>query len=95
MKIRVEREKIEEQGKARAVDLVETLSDDAISQNPVFAARYFLRSLEWRKMYSIPMFTRIKTSEIEIIISFLELTFDSDKFSFSYLKDDFFIKYNV
>jgi len=72
MKIRVEREKIEEQGKARAVDLVETLSDDAISQNPVFAARYFLRSLEWRKMYSIPMFTRVKTSEIEIIISFLE-----------------------
>ena len=72
MKIRVEREKIEEQGKARAVDIVETLTDEAIEQNPVFAARYFLRSLEWRKMYSIPMFTRVKSSEIEIIVSFLE-----------------------
>lgn len=72
MKIRVEREKIEEQGKARAVDIVETLGDDAISQNPVFAARYFLRNLEWRKMYSIPMFTRIRIPEVEIIVSFME-----------------------
>ena len=72
MKVKVEREKIEEQGKARAVDLVDSLTDDAIGQNPVFAARYFLRSLDWRKMYSIPMFTRIKVSEIEIIISFME-----------------------
>ena len=72
MKIKVEREKIEEQGKARAVDLVESLSDESISENPVFAARYFLRSLEWRKMYSVPMFTRVKVSEIEIIISFME-----------------------
>ncbi|HNA78140.1 MAG TPA: hypothetical protein PKY99_01735, partial [Turneriella sp.] len=77
MKIRVEREKIEEQGRARAVDLVEDMTDDTISQNPVFAARYFLRSLEWRKMYSIPMFTRVKPSEIEIIISFLEKMYKS------------------
>lgn len=75
VKIKIEREKIEEQGKARAVDLVESLNDEAIEQNPVFAARYFLRSLEWRKMYSIPMFTRVKPAEIDIIISFLEKMF--------------------
>ena len=72
MKIKVEREKIEEQGKARAVDLVENFTDDAIGQNAVFAARYFLRSLDWRRMYSIPMFARVKVSELEIIISFME-----------------------
>jgi hypothetical protein len=53
------------------------MTDDAISQNPVFAARYFLRSLDWRKMYSIPMFSRIKMSEVEIIISFLEKMYKS------------------
>lgn len=72
MKVKVEREKIEEKGRARAVDLVENLNDTSIAQNPVFAARYFLRSLDWRKMYSIPMFARLKPSEIEIIIAFLE-----------------------
>lgn len=77
MKIKVEREKIEEQGKARAVDLVETLGDDSISQNPVFAARYFLRNLDWRKMYSIPMFTRVKIAEVEIIVSFMEKMYKS------------------
>lgn len=77
MKIPIERERIAEQGRARAVDLVENLTDDAISQNPVFAARYFLRTLDWRKMYSIPMFARIKPSEVEIIISFLEKMYKS------------------
>lgn len=72
MKIKVEREKVEEEGRARAVDLVESFTDESISQNPVFAARYFLRSLDWRKMYSIPMFSRVKTSEVDIIVAFLE-----------------------
>jgi hypothetical protein len=77
MKIRVEREKIEEQGRSRAVDLVENMTDDLISQNPVFAARYFLRNLDWRKMYSIPMYARVKMSEVEIILSFLEKMYKS------------------
>lgn len=72
MKVKVEREKIEEQGRSRAVDLVEEFADSLIAQNPVFAARYFLRTLEWRRMYSIPMFARLKPTEVEIIISFLE-----------------------
>lgn len=72
IKVRVEREKIEEQGRARAVDLVKEMTDEAIGQNPVFAARYFLRTLEWRKMYSIPMFARLKPSEVDVVISFLE-----------------------
>jgi len=77
MKVKVERERIEEQGKSRAVDLVEAMNDESISQNAVFAARYFLRNLEWRKMYSIPMFTRIKVSEVEIITSFMEKMYKS------------------
>ncbi|HRP69207.1 MAG TPA: hypothetical protein PLY93_06725 [Turneriella sp.] len=72
MKIRVEREKVEEEGRGRASDLVENFTDNLISQNPVFAARYFLRNLDWRKMYSIPMYSRLKSTEIEIIISFIE-----------------------
>jgi hypothetical protein len=77
VKIKVEREKIEGQGKARAVDLVESFTEDSIAQNPVFAARYFLRSLDWRKMYSIPMFTQVKSTEVEIIISFMEKMYKS------------------
>ncbi len=77
MKVRIEREKVERGEKARAVDIVETLQDDAISQNPVFAARYFLRNLEWRKMYSIPLFTRIRLPEVEIILSFMEKMYKS------------------
>ncbi len=71
-KVRVERERVEEDGRARAVDLVEKLNDNLIAQNPIFAVRYFLRNLDWRKVYSIPMYTRLKTSEIDIVISFLE-----------------------
>ncbi|MCX7632270.1 MAG: hypothetical protein N2Z22_02925 [Turneriella sp.] len=72
MKVRSEREKVEEQGRSRAVDLVKDLPDEAIAQNPVFAARYFLRLLDWRRMYTIPMFARLKPSEVEMILSFLE-----------------------
>jgi len=70
--IKIDREKIEESGRSRAVDLVDNFADESISQNPVFAARYFLRGLEWRKMYSIPMFAKVKAAEVDIILGFIE-----------------------
>lgn len=58
---------------ARAVDYVIDDDADFVSKDPVFAARVFLRRLEFSSMRSLPLMAMINQGEIDKIITFLSL----------------------
>lgn len=56
----------------RAVDFVEREEAFLLAQNPVFAARVYLRKTEWRRMFSLPLFGRLLPEEVNTILTFLD-----------------------
>lgn len=40
--------------------------------NPVFAARVFLRKLDWNRMYALPLYGKIRYEDMRLIISFVQ-----------------------
>lgn len=57
--------------KKRAVDLIDTEESLLLAQNPVFAARVYLRRLDWKKMFSLPLYGVIQEEDTQNILSFL------------------------
>ncbi|GEM_PF-2077376 len=56
----------------RAADVVPGADVVQYAQNPVFAARVFLRQLDWSRIYSLPLYGRIRVEEVAIILGFVQ-----------------------
>lgn len=56
----------------RAIDLVERSEAKLFAQNPVFAARVYLRQLDWKRLFSLPLYGKMEMPEIESILEFLK-----------------------
>lgn len=61
----------------RAVDYMHRDEARTLGQNPVFAARVYLRQLEWKKMFTLPVYSQISSADIEAVLSFLEVMLKS------------------
>ncbi|MCS6985809.1 MAG: hypothetical protein NZM25_11875 [Leptospiraceae bacterium] len=57
--------------KKRAVDLLDNEEALLLAQNPVFAARVYLRRLEWKRMFTLPLFGLLDEEALQAITSFL------------------------
>lgn len=60
-------------GTVRATDLLKSGNIENLSQNPVFAARVYLRQTDWDKLYDLPVNSKLHFSEVENILTFLRL----------------------
>ncbi len=56
----------------RAADFVPGADVVQYAQNPVFAARVFLRQLDWNRIYSLPLYGRVRVEEVGIILDFVQ-----------------------
>ncbi|MCS7205073.1 MAG: hypothetical protein NZ853_05205 [Leptospiraceae bacterium] len=63
--------------KQRMTDIVEIKGIDFALKNPVYSARYFLRRLEWDRMYEIPIKVSCKNDEVEMILAFIQLMIEN------------------
>ncbi len=63
----------------RITDIASKLGTEILSKNLVYSARYYLRNLDFKKMYELPFHFYIKKEEIEIVITFLELMIKNEQ----------------
>ncbi len=68
---------LEEMQNYRLTDVVNRVGYDIISKNPVYAARFYLRMLDFKNMYELPLKIPCTTEEIQMILSFLDLMIEN------------------
>lgn len=59
--------------KMRVTDIANEKEVKLLSRNPVFAARIYLRQMEWEKIKSLPFYFLLQESDIETILVFLRV----------------------
>ena len=59
--------------KHRITDVVNKLGTEFISKNPVYAARYYLRKLDFLQLYELPIKIICTESDIEVIMTYLDI----------------------
>lgn len=61
----------------RITDYVEKFGLDILSKNPIYAARYYLRKLDFENMYALPTKTLCNEEELKMIREFLRIVLEN------------------
>ncbi len=61
----------------RITDFVDKFGMDIISKNPIYAARYYLRKLDFENLYSLPSKVFCNDEELKMILEFLRIVIEN------------------
>ncbi|MFN3603412.1 MAG: hypothetical protein ACK4UJ_01745 [Leptonema sp. (in: bacteria)] len=61
----------------RITDIAQKVGEDYLTKNPVYAARLFLRKLDFDKMYELPFLFHLTSEELNVIRTFLQIMLEN------------------